>query len=153
MAEKDWSNCDSGDVVLETKEETRCALASLVAIEALRREDEDVDWWSGSAGKLLGHFDNLLACARILADHQAALLDYIDQETDALHAAYMAKGPAHESFPAGLYAITGELVLHGDSQIVACLPNNEHWHAWVPESGPPVLYRNLTIEAARGLKT
>ena len=61
--------------------------------------------------------------------------------------------PAHESFPAGLYAITGELILHGDSQVVACLPNNEYWHVWVPESGAPILYRNLTVETARELKT
>lgn len=59
--------------------------------------------------------------------------------------------PAHESFPAGLYSIGGKLVLHGDCQIVACLPNNEYWHVRVPESGPPVLYRNLTVETARDL--
>ena len=59
--------------------------------------------------------------------------------------------PAHEPFPAGLYSIGGKLVLHGDSQIVACLPNNERWHVWVPESGPPLLHRNLTVETARDL--
>ena len=59
--------------------------------------------------------------------------------------------PAHEPFPTGLYSIGGKLVLHGDSQVVACLPNNECWHVWVPESGPPVLHRNLAFETGRDL--
>ncbi len=92
MKAPDWSNCTPVDVILETETETRCALATLLAIEELRNGD-DVDWYDGTAVELLGHFDNLLACARALAAYQAALLGYIDQETDALHAAYMAKGP------------------------------------------------------------
>lgn len=100
MTAPDWSNCDPGDVVLETETETRCALATLVAIEALRH-DGQTDWWDRSAAEILGHFDNLLACARVFADSQAALLRYIDQETDALHAAYMAKGPKACADPHG----------------------------------------------------
>lgn len=92
MKAPDWSNCNPVDVVLETETETRCALATLVAIEALRHDGE-TDWWDGTASEILGHLDNLLACARVLADHNAALLGYIQQETDALHNAYMAKGP------------------------------------------------------------
>ena len=62
-----------------------------MAIEALRREDEYVDWYEGTAGKMLEHFDNLLACARTLADQHRALVDYIRHQTDTLLAGWKAE--------------------------------------------------------------
>jgi hypothetical protein len=78
------------DVILETGNETRCALATLVALEALRHDDE-TDWWEGTAADTLGHFDNLLACARTLANQHGALVDYLRQETHTFEAGWLAE--------------------------------------------------------------
>lgn len=81
------------DLVREAENEARCALATLVAIEALRNDDE-TDWWEGTATDILGYLDNLLSCARTLADHHRALVGYIRQETDTLNAGWKVKREA-----------------------------------------------------------
>ena len=79
-----------GDVVRQAEYEARCALAALVAIETLRNDTdvEYIDWHEGTAADMLGTFDNLLACARALADQRQTLVDYIRQETDTLVAGW-----------------------------------------------------------------
>ena len=86
-----WSDLHPEDVIRDAENEARSALATLVAIEALRREDEYVNLYEGTAPVLLGHFDNLLASARALADHHGDLLDYLRQETDTLLAGWKAE--------------------------------------------------------------
>ncbi len=86
-----WGGLHPTDVIRDAENEARCALATLVAIEALRREDEYVNLYEGTAPVLLGHFDNLLACARALANHHGDLLDYLRQETDTLLAGWKAE--------------------------------------------------------------
>ncbi len=86
-----WRELHPEDVVLDAEREVRCALATLVATEALRREDEYVSLYEGTAIELLGYFDNLLACARALADQHGVLLDYLRQETHTLLAGWKAE--------------------------------------------------------------
>ena len=50
-----------------------------------------VDWWDGTAAELLGHLDNLLASARVLADCHLELLAYVRQESAALEAGWQVK--------------------------------------------------------------
>ena len=78
------------DVIRGVENETRCALATLVAIEALRNDGE-TNWWDGAATDILGHFDNLLASARVLADCHSELLAYVRQESAALEAGWQVK--------------------------------------------------------------
>ena len=86
-----WRHLHPEDVIRDAESKVRCALATLEAIEVLRREDEDVPWYEGTALELLGHLDNLLACARALANQHGALLGYLRQETHTLNAGWEAE--------------------------------------------------------------
>ena len=84
----DLADCPE-DVIREVENETRCALATLLAIEALRNDGE-TNWWDGTAADILGHFDNLLVSARVLADSHLELLAYVRQEADTIEAGWKA---------------------------------------------------------------
>ncbi len=87
-----WKDSAPEDVIRESEYEIRCELATLVATEVLRHETDIqyVDWYEGTASVMLGHFDNLLACARALANQHKILVDYIRQVTPTLDASWKA---------------------------------------------------------------
>lgn len=88
-APADWRDLHPTDVIHDAERKVRGSLATLVAIEELREGGDDVvNWNEGTADDMLGHFDNLLACARALADQHEILLDYIRRQTERLEAGW-----------------------------------------------------------------
>ena len=63
-----WKDCHPEDVIREAENEVRSALATLVAIEALRNNDNEyVAWWDGTALDLLAGRLDALSPLKVLA--------------------------------------------------------------------------------------
>ena len=82
--ERDILDRHPSDVLLEIEDDTRQARAIVVAVEAVRENEDRVRWYDGDSKTVLGHLDNLIGAARTLAEAQRDLEAYVHHHTKAI---------------------------------------------------------------------